>query len=116
VEEVLFYCVNDGAVMRAWFVDQKLEGSMMQMMGDPSGEFTRQCGMDLNHPGPISKGLNGRCKRFAMFVEKCVVKYVAVSESEEDPAGDEYPEATCAPAIIEAIKEIQKCTADLRSA
>lgn len=108
VDEVLFYCVNDGAVMRAWFLDQQLEGTMMQMMGDPSGELTKECGMELDHPGPRQKGLYGRCKRFAMHVVNCVVEYVAVSESENDPAGDEFPEATCAPAIIQAIKENQQ--------
>jgi len=104
VDEVLFYCVNDGAVMGAWFINQKLEGSMMQMMGDPSGEFTRECGMELTHPGPQSKGLYSRCKRFAMHVVNCEVQYVAVSEREDDPAGDDHPGSSCAEAIIEAIE------------
>lgn len=81
---------------------------MMQMMGDPSGEFTRECGMELTHPGPQSKGLYSRCKRFAMYVDNCIVKYVAVSERDDDPAGDAFPEATCAPAVIEAIKSLHK--------
>jgi len=102
---VLFYCVNDAAVMRAWFLDQKLEGSMMQMMGDPSGEFTRECGMELTHPGPKSKGLYGRCKRFAMHVINCEVQYVAVSERDDDPAGDEHPGSSCADAMIEVIAD-----------
>jgi peroxiredoxin len=108
VDEVLFYSVNDGAVMKAWFLDQKLEGTMMQMMGDPSGEFTRECGMELVHPGPQAKGLYGRCKRFAMYVVNCVVQYAVVSESEDDPAGDDFPEATCAPAMIEAIQQVNR--------
>lgn len=105
MDEILFYCVNDGAVMGAWFLDQKLEGSRMQMMGDPSGEFTRECGMELTHPGPQSKGLYGRCKRFAMHVVNCEVQYVAVSERDDDPAGDDHPGASCAEAIIEAIED-----------
>lgn len=104
IEEVLIYSVNDGAVMRAWFLDQNLNGTIMQMMGDPSGEFTRNCGMELTHPGPQKKGLYGRCKRFVMYVKNLVVQYVAVSESEDDPAGDEFPEMTCAPAVIDIIK------------
>jgi len=87
------------------FEDQKLEGTMLQMMGDPSGEFTKSCGMELTHPGPRSKGLIGRCKRFALYVVNCVVQHVAVAESETDPAGDDFPEVTCAPAIVDAIRQ-----------
>lgn len=112
IDEVIFYCVNDGAVMKAWFVDQKLENSMMQMFGDPSGEFTYYTGMRLDHDGPRSKGLFGRCKRYAMFVENCVVRYVAVSESEDDPAGDDNPGASCVEAMLEAIGEIRKKDAE----
>jgi len=77
---------------------------MIQMMGDPSGEFTRECGMELTHPGPKSKGLYGRCKRFAMHVVNCEVQHVAVSERDDDPAGDGHPGSSCAEAMIEAIK------------
>ena len=105
VEEVIFYCVNDGAVMGVWMHKLGLAGSMTQMFGDPSGEFTKACGMEMTHPGPESIGLIGRSKRFAMHVVNNVVKYVAVSESDDDPAGDALPDATCAPAMIKAIKD-----------
>lgn len=101
------YAVNDGAVMRAWAIDQKIEGSLLQLMGDPYGDFTRMCRMELTHPGPIKKGLVNRCKRFAMLVVNSIVQYVAVSESDSDPAGDANPEATCAPAMIEVIKSLK---------
>jgi len=104
VDEILVYSVNDGAVMRAWANDQKIEGTLLNLMGDPYGEFTKLCGMELNHPGPIKKGLVGRCKRFAMHVVNNIVEHVAVSESDDDPAGDDDPSLTCAPAMIEAIK------------
>lgn len=94
--------------MRAWFNDQKLEGSMMQMMGDPEGEFTRACGMELTDPGPRSKGLIGRSKRFAMLVVNNIVKFVAVSEAPGDPAGDEDPSATCYEAMLNACNVITK--------
>jgi 2-Cys peroxiredoxin 5 len=99
------YCVNDGAVMRAWGIDQKVEGSIITFMGDPSAEFTKAVEMELTHPGPISVGIIGRSKRFAMYVENSVVKYVAVSEAEDDPAGDTDPSATCHEAMLKAIKE-----------
>jgi peroxiredoxin len=104
----LIYCVNDGAVMGAWFKDQGIEGSMLQMMGDPSGEFTKACGMELTHPGPIEVGIIGRSKRFAMHVDKGVVQYVAVAEAEDDPAGDSFPTVTLAPAMLEAVMEYNK--------
>lgn len=105
IEEVIVYCVNDGAVMRAWAEDQRVGGSMITFMGDPTREFTTACGMELNHPGPESKGIIGRCKRWAMYVDNSVVKYVAVSEAEDDPAGDDNPSATCWDAMLAGIKE-----------
>jgi peroxiredoxin len=104
VEEVIFYCVNDSAVMGIWMSKLDLGGTMTQMFGDPTGEFTKACGMEMTHPGPVELGLIGRSKRFAMHVVNNMVEYVAVSESEDDPTGDANPDATCAPAIIEAIK------------
>ena len=95
--------MNDSAVMKAWEKDQGVTGSMITFMGDPLGEFTKACDMELTHPGPASVGIVGRCKRFAMYVEQNVVKYVAVSESDDDPAGDADPSATCHEAMIKAI-------------
>lgn len=108
VESVLVYCVNDGAVMTAWGKDQKVgEESMIELYGDPTGAFTKACDMELTADDPIGDGLIGRCKRFAMYVVDGVVKFVAVAENEFDPAGDEFPEATLAPALLEAIKEVK---------
>jgi peroxiredoxin len=71
-------------------------------MGDPSGAFTKACDQEMTHPGPVGVGIIGRCKRWAMIVEDNVVKGVAVAENLEfDPAGDEFPEKTLAPALIE---------------
>lgn len=99
--------------MKAWGVDQGIEGSMITFMGDPAGELTSLLDMRMTHPGPESVGIRGRCKRFALFVEKGVVKVVRVSESEDDPAGDDDPEETCAPAMIEAIKGLASGSEEL---
>lgn len=107
VEEVLVYCVNDGAVMEAWAKDQKIEGSMISFFADPTGSFTKACGMELTHDGPIGKGLLGRCKRFALYIDDGEVKYAAVAESDDDPAGDDFPEKTLSEAMLEAIKEVK---------
>ena len=56
--------------------------------------------MELTNEGPRSLGLIGRSKRFAMIVENNVITGLAVAESELDPAGDDFPEKTLAPALI----------------
>jgi peroxiredoxin len=95
--------------MKAWEKDQGTEGSMISMFGDPSGEFTKALGMEMTADGPASVGIIGRCKRFAMCVVDGVVKAVAIAESELDPAGDDFPEKTLAPALIEmAMADVAK--------
>ena len=90
--------------MKAWAEDQMIDpNGMIQFMGDPEGALTRTLEMELNHPGPHSVGIIGRCKRFAVYAVNGEVKYVAVSEREDDPAGDDYPEATLAEAMLDAI-------------
>jgi 2-Cys peroxiredoxin 5 len=73
---------------------------MIKFLSDPESEFTKACGMELNHPGPRSVGIVNRCKRFAMIVDNNVITAMAVAESEMDPAGDDFPEKTLAPALI----------------
>lgn len=84
-------------------MDQNIEGSIITFMGDPAAEFTSDLDMKMTHPGPISVGIIGRCKRHAIYAEDSVVKHFAISESADDPAGDEDPEDTCAPGMLEAI-------------
>ena len=83
---------------------------MVTMMGDPSGAVTRALGMVLDHPGPVSVLGSPRCKRFAMFIDDGVVKFVKVSEAgpmgQEDPTGDDFPEATLAPAVYDEVKKV----------
>jgi 2-Cys peroxiredoxin 5 len=107
VDEVIVYCVNDGAVMKAWAKDQGVgEGSIMTLMGDPSGALTRALEIEMTHPGPAGVGIIGRSKRTAMYVEDGVVKVFKISEGPDDPAGDSFPEDTCAPSMISAIEEL----------
>ena len=109
---MIIFCVNDGAVMEAWAKDQEVDDSkLVTLMGDPTGEVTSALGMELSHPGPEGKGLVGRCKRFAAYLVNGVVKVVRVAEGpgpagEKDPAGDDFPEDTLAPAMIAAIKAL----------
>jgi len=96
----------DGAVMKAWGKDQKIDGTNIRFMGDPAAELTKKLDMEMNHPGPASDGIIGRCKRHALIVDDGQVKWFAISEDDDDPAGDEDPEDTCAPAILEALKSL----------
>lgn len=92
IDEVLVYCVNDGAVMKAWAKDQKVEGSIITFLADTSCRYSRKIGMVMSHKGP-KEALGGiRCKRHVLIVENGVVKNVEVSEAEDDPAGDNEPE------------------------
>ena len=116
VDEVIIFCVNDGAVMDAWAEDQGVDQSskgLVTLFGDPSGAVTRALGMELTHPGPMAKLGYPRCKRFALYVEDGTVKVVKVAEAEDDPAGDDRPEETLAPAMIKAIAALHPNKAEL---
>lgn len=106
--------MNDGAVMSAWAENLGVEHSeagdkegRLTFLGDPEAALTRKLEMELTHPGPASVGIIGRCKRFALYAVNGEVKLVQVSEAENDPAGDDNPEATLAPAILDAITKMK---------
>ena len=91
--------------MQAWAIDQMADGSLLSFMGDPYSIVTRALEMELTHPGPQGVGLINRCKRFALHIVDGKVMAVRISEREDDPAGDDFPEDTCAPAMLEIISE-----------
>lgn len=91
VDEVLVYCVNDGAVMKAWAKDQQIEGSMITFLADTRCEFTSAIGMCMEHAGPKGALGNTRCKRFVLICQDGIVENVEVSEAPNDPAGDAEP-------------------------
>jgi peroxiredoxin len=92
--------------MGAWGKDQGIEDSMITFIADPTSALTKAVGMEMTHEGPVGVGLIGpRCKRHAMWVVDGEVKAVAIAESEFDPAGDDFPEKTLAPALIKIAKE-----------
>lgn len=76
-------------------------------MGDPAGELTKALDMELTHPGPISKGIIGRCKRFSMYAVDGKIDAIHVAESEDDPAGDAHPEPSLAEAMLVSIAKIK---------
>ena len=104
IDEVLVYCVNDGAVMNAWGEDQGIDGSMVTFLGDPHSELTAALGMELTHPGPVDVlGCGTRCKRFAMVVDKSVVQSVFISEGPDDPAGGDDPSLSCVDHVLSTL-------------
>ena len=106
---MIVYCVDNAAVMSAWAVDQKIEGSNIKFLGDPNSELTKALGMTLTHPGPCGVLGPNRCKRFAMYVVDGVIKIIQVSENKggmEDPAGDDFPEDSCIDNMLKLISEL----------
>jgi len=97
------YCVNDAAVMEAWAKDQRIAGTSITFFADTSAVLTKALGMELTAPGPMRDLGNLRCKRFGLYVDKGVVKHVAISESPDDPAGDADNSASTAKGMLAAI-------------
>jgi peroxiredoxin len=108
IEEVMVFCVNDGAVMTAWQKDQGADDSLLTFYGDPSAKLTKALGLVLDHPGPMAKLGYPRSKRFAAYVVDGVVKAVEVSEKPDDPAGDDFPESSCVENMLLHVAKVSK--------
>ena len=128
IDKVLVMCVNDAAVMQAWKKDQGLlQSEYIEFIADKDADVTNACGLKLTgkdatfHDGtPIGQfdgpnnalGMNSnRCKRTAIYVDGGVVKAMGISAGpgpagEKDPAGDDFPEASCIEAMLEKIKAL----------
>lgn len=110
IEHVYVVCVNDGAVMRAWAVDQGVggdgEGSMITFFGDPHGRLVDACGLRMDHSDPHEKFGSGRSKRFSAFFDNGVLKVLNVAEADGDPAGDDSPENALVEKMIEDLKKL----------
>ena len=78
VDQVVCLAVNDAFVMGAWGQNQKV-GNKVLMVADGDANFTKAAGLELDLNG---RGLGLRSQRFAMIVDKGVVKSLAI-----DPPG-----------------------------
>lgn len=112
VDDIMVYCVNDGAVMAAWAEDQGVKcledskddrDNILHLFADPYGLVTEALDMEMTAAGPKMVGLVNRSKRFALYVVDGKVAIARVAEAEDDPAGDSKPDITLAEAMIEAI-------------
>lgn len=110
IDHVFVVCVNDGAVMRAWAVDQGVggdgEGSMITFFGDPHGRLIDALGLRLDDPDPHEKFGCGRAKRFSAYFEDGTLKVLNVAEGPGDPAGDDAPENALVEKMIEDLKVV----------
>lgn len=116
VDDIMVYCVNDGAVMMAWAEDQGVKGldddadetAILHLYADPYGRVTEALGMEMTAAGPKMVGLINRSKRFALYIVDGTVEIARIAEAEDDPAGDDFPDVTLAEAMIEAIDGYNK--------
>lgn len=111
ITDVFVVCINDGAVMRAWAVDQGVgadgEGSMITMFGDPHGRLIDSLGLRMDAEDPKEKFGVGRAKRFSAYFEDGVLKILNIAEADGDPAGDDAPENALVEKMIEDLKKIE---------
>jgi len=90
--------------MTGWEKDQGTGGSMLKLWGDPTSAFTKELGLVLDHPGPMSVLGNPRCKRFSMLIDDGVIKSLNVAEGPDDPAGDNAPQVSMVDKMLEDLK------------
>ena len=81
--------------MDAWGKDVGIAGTNITFMGDPNSVMVENLGVELTHPGPISKLGPARSKRFGMFIDDAIIKTFHIAEGPDDPAGDTFPEICC---------------------
>ena len=63
---------------------------MIKFFGDAAADLTKALDVEMTHPGPPSVGIIGRCKRHAIHAVNGEVKFVAISEGPDDPAGKSF--------------------------
>ncbi len=71
VEAIYCVAVNDPFVMQAWGEATGATAAGIGMLSDPAGAYSAALGMAIENPGAW---VNGRSKRYAMYVEDGVVK------------------------------------------
>mmetsp|Transcript_12019 Transcript_12019/g.26619 ORF Transcript_12019/g.26619 Transcript_12019/m.26619 type:complete len:91 (+) Transcript_12019:277-549(+) len=89
--------------MKAWGKTLGVEGSMVTLLADPTGQYVKTLGLVMDHPGPAAVLGAGRCKRFAIYFDSGEAKAVHVSEGPDDPAGDANPTSSMVDAMLEVV-------------
>ena len=114
---MIVYCVNDGAVMKAWEKDQFKEAGIKEdeedgtgffkFFADTRGEFSKALDMVMDHPGPLAAIGSPRCKRFAMLVKDGTVLAINVSEGPDDPDEVAFAQEALAKFAARSAAELQ---------
>ena len=82
--QVIVLCINDGAVMDAWADHQQVgrdgEGTMINFLADPHGNWTDACGLRMCHDGPHDHFGQGRSKRYSAFFDDCKLVKLNIAE------------------------------------
>jgi len=95
VTDVLIFCVNDAAVMKAWGADQGVTSdSLITFLADPHGAIIKALNVPLDAEGPFSLFAQNRSKRFSMLIDDGVIKTFNIAATDDDPAGDGNPGIT----------------------
>ena len=79
IKKVVCISVNDPFVMDAWGKIHNVQDKIL-MVGDSSGDFTKNIGAELNL---TNRGLGVRSSRYTMIIEKGIILKI----SEEEVAG-----------------------------
>jgi peroxiredoxin len=106
ISEVIVFCCDNAAVMKAWAKDQGVDGSMITFMADTHGSLSKALGVAMEHPGPLGKLGSTRCQRFAMYVEDGIIKAFEVAASPDDPAGDAKPDVSLVENMLSKVPEL----------
>ena len=102
IDEVLVYCVNDMAVMQAWFDDMMIKpSSILTPLADPTRAFT--AALDLEMEGTPPQLGYVRSKRFAAVFDDGKCTNLFVSAAPGDPAGDDDPSASLVENVLKSL-------------
>ncbi len=95
------YCisVNDGFVMNAWALDQKI--SSVTLIPDGNAYFTRSMGMLVTKS---NLGFGSRSWRYAMVVDNGVIEKLFVEDGQRDNADADPYEKTTPENVLEYVK------------
>lgn len=89
--------------MGAWAKESNIEGTMVNFLADPHGEFAKTMCLELTHPVGDQLGFIGRSKRFAIYAVDGKIKFTKISYSDEDPVGAE-DKSSYAEVVIQEIR------------
>jgi len=96
--------------MDAWADHQQVgrdgEGTMINFLADPHGNWTDACGLRMCHDGPHDHFGQGRSKRYSAFFDDCKLVKLNIAEASDDPAGDEQPGNSLADKMIEFLSTL----------